>query len=94
MGVGKNQGWWVPRTQGRAVCVLCISWTGDAPGFPGSTSCRLLPGTGTKQCGGLGRDAGLAEMPPQASCLEQRSLPRLGGGGAVSPTIAESLVIS
>lgn len=94
MGVGENRGWWVPRTQGWAVCVLHISLTGDAPRFPGSTGCRLLPGTGTKQCRGLGRDAGLAEMPPQASRLEQRSPSGLGEGGDASLTVIESLIVS
>lgn len=37
MGGGETCGWWVLCTQGRAVCVLHISWTGDAPGFPDST---------------------------------------------------------
>lgn len=51
----------------------------SAPCFPGGSSCGLLPGTGTKQCHGLGRS-----VPPWASLLEQRSLSGLGGGGGVS----------
>lgn len=71
MGVGENRGWWVPCPQGRTRCELRVSLSGNAPRFPGSTGCRLIPGTGTKQCRRLSRDAGLAEMP-----LRHRTLSR------------------
>lgn len=85
--LGRTGGGGHPLPQGRAVCALHVSWTSEALCFPGSSSCRLLPGTGTKQCYGLGGDAGLAEMPPQTSRLEQRSLSGLGESGDASLTV-------
>lgn len=81
MGVGENRGWWVPCPQGRTRCELRVSLSGNAPRFPGSTGCRLIPGTGTKQCRRLSRDA------PQASHLEQRSLSGTGEGTEASLTV-------